>query len=115
MLPQNHNLPIEKLGRVFDKTTATYKFYWFISILDLFVLKSKRQMNVCGGINVMLQYIKKKVEERFHPDGYNIGINVNEAAGQSVLHCKMYLIPQYKDDVPNPKGGIRGTIPCKQK
>lgn len=46
MLPKNHNLPIEKLGRVFDKTTATYKFYWLISILDLFVLKNKEKMSV---------------------------------------------------------------------
>lgn len=37
-------------------------------------------------MNVMLQYVKQKVDERYHPDGYNIGINVNEAAGQSVFH-----------------------------
>ena len=51
----------------------------------------------------------------YHPDGYNIGINVNEAAGQSVFHVHMHLIPRYKGDVPNPKGGVRGVIPSKQK
>ena len=65
-------------------------------------------------MNVMLQYVRQKVDERFHPDGYNIGINVGEASGQSVFHVHMHLIPRYKGDVPNPKGGVRGVIPSKQ-
>ena len=44
----------------------------------------------------------------------HIGINVNEAAGQSVFHVHMHVIPRYKGDVPNPKGGVRGVIPNKQ-
>lgn len=66
-------------------------------------------------MNVMLQYAKRVVDERFHPDGYNIGINVGQAAGQSVYHCHMHLIPRYAGDVENPKGGVRGVIPKKQK
>ena len=66
-------------------------------------------------MNVMLQYVRQKIDERFHPDGYNVGINVGEAAGQSVFHVHMHLIPRYKGDVPNPKGGVRGVIPSKQK
>ena len=66
-------------------------------------------------MNVMLQYVKRVVDERFHPDGYNIGINVGQAAGQSVYHCHMHLIPRYACDVENPKGGVRGVIPKKQK
>lgn len=66
-------------------------------------------------MNVMLQYVRQKIDERFHPDGYNIGINVGEAAGQSVFHVHMHLIPRYKGDVENPKGGVRGVIPKKQK
>ena len=65
-------------------------------------------------LTVVLQYVKQKVDERYHPDGYNVGINVNEAAGQSVFHVHMHLIPRYKGDVPNPKGGVRGVIPSKQ-
>ena len=65
--------------------------------------------------NVMLQYVKRVVDERFHPDGYNIGINVGQAAGQGVYHCHMHLIPRYAGDVENPKGGVRGVIPKKQK
>jgi len=65
-------------------------------------------------MNVMLQYVKRKIDERFHPDGYNVGINVNEVAGQSVFHVHMHLIPRYKGDVEKPKGGVRGVIPSKQ-
>ena len=48
----------------------------------------------CEAMNVVLQYVKQKVDERFHPDGNNVGININEAAGQSVFHCHMHLIPR---------------------
>ena len=58
--------------------------------------------------------VKQIVEERYHPDGYNIGVNVGEAAGQSIFHVHMHLIPRYQGDVPNPRGGVRGVIPDKQ-
>ena len=63
----------------------------------------------------MMLDVKLKLDYRFHPDGYNIGINVGEYAGQSIFHCHMHLIPRYKGDVENPKGGVRGVIPNKQK
>ncbi len=69
----------------------------------------------CVAIQALLKIVKDTVEEKFHPDGYNIGVNVNEAAGQSVFHVHMHLIPRYIGDVENPKGGVRGVIPNKQK
>ena len=46
-----------------------------------------------------------------HPDGYNIGINVGRWAGQSIPHLHIHVIPRYRGDVENPKGGVRGVIP----
>lgn len=54
------------------------------------------------------------IQKRFNPDGFNVGINVGETAGQSVFHVHIHLIPRYKGDVENPRGGVRGVIPNKQ-
>ncbi|MGE4618099.1 MAG: HIT family protein [Gammaproteobacteria bacterium] len=53
------------------------------------------------------------IGEEFEPDGYNIGINVGAAAGQSVLHVHMHLIPRYRGDDPHPQGGVRKILPDK--
>jgi diadenosine tetraphosphate (Ap4A) HIT family hydrolase len=47
------------------------------------------------------------------PDGYNIGINCGEAAGQTVMHLHVHVIPRYRGDVPDPTGGVRNVIPGK--
>ncbi len=47
------------------------------------------------------------------PDGYNVGFNVHEAAGQTVPHAHVHVIPRYRGDVPNPRGGVRWVIPHK--
>lgn len=47
--------------------------------------------------------------------GFNIGINVGKDAGQSIFHVHMHLIPRRKGDMKEPKGGVRGVIPEKQK
>lgn len=54
------------------------------------------------------------LENHYHPDGFTIGINVGATAGQSVMHVHIHLIPRYKGDVEQPKGGVRGVIPGKQ-
>ena len=65
-------------------------------------------------INGLLNKMKAEVEAKFHPDGYNIGVNVGADAGQSIFHVHVHLIPRYKGDVKNPRGGVRGVIPAKQ-
>lgn len=57
---------------------------------------------------------KKLVEKEHQPDSYNIGINVSKAAGQSVPHTHIHLIPRYEGDVPDPRGGVRSVIPQKR-
>jgi diadenosine tetraphosphate (Ap4A) HIT family hydrolase len=49
------------------------------------------------------------------PDGYNVGVNVGPAGGQTVDHLHVHLIPRYHGDMDDPKGGVRGVIPSKQK
>jgi len=51
--------------------------------------------------------------ERFAPDGFNVGANCGEAAGQSVWHAHIHVIPRYSGDTPDPKGGVRHVIPLK--
>lgn len=58
---------------------------------------------------------KKILDQEYHPDGYNIGINCGQAAGQTVMHLHVHLIPRYKGDMEDPRGGVRGVIPSKQK
>ena len=57
---------------------------------------------------------KIRLDETLQPDGYNIGINCGEAAGQTVMHVHCHLIPRYEGDTPAPRGGVRGVIPDKQ-
>lgn len=68
-----------------------------------------------SAMNTLLREVKKRLDSELHPDGYNIGVNVNAAAGQSVFHVHMHFIPRYIGDTPNPKGGVRGVIPGKMK
>jgi diadenosine tetraphosphate (Ap4A) HIT family hydrolase len=62
----------------------------------------------------LIDECKEVIEENFRPAGYNIGFNVGEAAGQTVMHCHCHVIPRYSGDTENPRGGIRGVIPQKR-
>ena len=53
------------------------------------------------------------VSERFRPDGFNVGFNERAAAGQTVFHFHMHIIPRYAGDVADPRGGVRHVIPDK--
>ncbi|MCX6698099.1 MAG: HIT family protein [Methanoregula sp.] len=63
----------------------------------------------------IIEACKKMLDEQYAPDGYNIGFNVGEMAGQTVMHCHIHIIPRYKGDDENPRGGIRGVIPVKKE
>jgi len=53
------------------------------------------------------------ISERFRPDGFNVGFNENPAAGQTVFHFHLHIIPRYAGDVADPRGGVRHVIPDK--
>ena len=59
--------------------------------------------------------MKTIIDKEYRPDGYNVGVNIGEAAGQSVPHLHIHMIPRYKGDMEDPRGGVRGVIPHKQK
>ena len=58
----------------------------------------------------LLDRAKAHVETEFKPDGYNIGVNVGRAGGQSRMHVHVHLIPRYAGDVADPRGGIRCVL-----
>lgn len=63
----------------------------------------------------VLHQSKTLLIETYLPDGFNIGINEGEAAGQTVPHLHIHLIPRYEGDVVCPRGGVRGVIPSKKE
>jgi len=62
-----------------------------------------------------LDIAKREIDQEFQPDNYNIGINDGPAAGQTVPHLHIHLIPRYKGDCDDPRGGVRWIIPDKAK
>lgn len=53
------------------------------------------------------QEVKKIIDDKHSPDGYNVGVNVNHEGGQTIMHLHMHIIPRYKGDIEDPRGGIR--------
>jgi ATP adenylyltransferase len=68
------------------------------------------------GIHALLESQRSRIlAEDDSVDGFNIGWNCGETAGQTVFHCHVHLIPRRKGDVPDPRGGVRGVIPSRRK
>lgn len=65
-------------------------------------------------IDALLFEGKALLDKEFKPDGYNIGINCGKVAGQTIFHVHVHLIPRYKGDMEEPRGGVRGVIPEKR-
>jgi diadenosine tetraphosphate (Ap4A) HIT family hydrolase len=75
--------------------------------VDYFSLNKKEQEELTS----LIEKAKRIIEEDRKPDGYNIGMNCGEAAGQTVLH--FHVIPRFIGDMENPRGGIRHCIKDK--
>ena len=61
----------------------------------------------------LVRAVKEALIQELSPAGFNIGVNIGEAAGQTVNHAHIHVIPRYIGDAPNPRGGVRGVIPGK--
>lgn len=66
------------------------------------------------GLQRLVIETKKYLDQKYNPDGYNIGFNSGEVSGQTVGHVHIHVIPRYIVDMDNPRGGVRGVIPSKQ-
>ena len=63
----------------------------------------------------LVETVKGLITEEYKPDGFNLCINIGTATGQSILYLHIHVIPRYEGDMANPKGGVRGVIPERQK
>jgi diadenosine tetraphosphate (Ap4A) HIT family hydrolase len=112
------------------KSEWLYEGNYFFLIYDSFpvspghiLIITKRLVNDYFGLyltelnefNYMVNKAKEIIEKNNKPDGYNIGMNCGADAGQTIMHFHYHVIPRYKGDVKNPRGGVRGVIPNKMK
>ena len=75
-------------------------------VADFFEMTPAEQ----GAVLDLLNRARRFIQEQHQPDGYNIGVNVGKAAGQSRMHVHVHLIPRYAGDVPDPSGGVRCVL-----
>jgi len=59
----------------------------------------------------LIDEVKRALDATHRPDGYNVGFNSGESAGQTVFHLHVHVIPRYRGDVEDPRGGVRHVIP----
>lgn len=64
-----------------------------------------------AAINDLVFKVKEILDEKYKPAGYNIGVNVNYAGGQTIFHLHVHLIPRHEGDVEDPRGGVRNLKP----
>ena len=75
-------------------------------VADYFEMSADEQRAVLQ----LLNEAQRRIQKQEAPDGYNIGVNIGKAAGQSRMHVHVHLIPRYVGDVPDPAGGIRCVL-----
>lgn len=120
--------PFCNINEKIDKNRIIYEDSTWIAVLDGFpvskghtLLIPKRHCEtyfdlndvengtLCATINV----VKRILDTKYNPNGYNIGVNCGKSAGQTVMHCHIHIIPRYDGDVEDPRGGVRGVIPSR--
>lgn len=76
---------------------------------DLFAASSETIAEVWALVGI----VRNDLVERLHPDGMNVGLNSLEAAGQTIAHAHVHVIPRFHGDVDDPRGGVRWVVPSK--
>ncbi|HHI00879.1 MAG TPA: HIT family protein [Thermococcus litoralis] len=69
-------------------------------------LKEEEKLAIMKGVELAIN----KLEEALKPDGFNVGANLGEVAGQTVAHLHIHVIPRYRGDTNFPRGGIRKAV-----
>ncbi len=83
----------------------------FQPVISIFELDEHMQSELWDAV----RRVRDILEERYSPDGFNIGVNDRRAAGQTVPHAHIHVIPRYEGDVADPRGGVRWVIPDKAR
>ncbi len=78
-------------------------------VANVFELEKKE----LAAVVQLIHSARGRIEREHGPDGYNIGVNVGLAAGQTVMHVHFHVIPRYAGDSADPTGGVRNVIPGK--
>ena len=76
-------------------------------VADLFDLSPDEQADVWR----LVAEVKASLQRERKPDGFNVGVNVGATAGQTVDHAHVHVIPRFRGDVDDPRGGVRWVIP----
>ena len=66
-----------------------------------------------GAVWSMVGVVRRELADEEVPDGFNIGVNDGTAAGQTIAHAHVHVIPRRTGDVEDPRGGVRWVIPAK--
>lgn len=59
--------------------------------------------------------VRQRLDREHHPSGYNLGVNVGAAGGQTVDHAHVHVIPRFEGDVADPRGGVRWVLPSRAR
>ena len=80
-------------------------------VASVFELSAEEQSDIWH----LVDQVRTQRANTLHPDGFNIGLNDGPAAGQTISHAHVHVIPRFKGDVGDPRGGIRWVLPEKAK